>query len=70
MLRGATGADPVSARSTEVGERGVLGVFGIHDAGGRVWVVWSLWSAAEPAPITDDFLRLLMIRLPATGEIR
>lgn len=23
------------------------------------WVVWSLWSAAEPAPITDDFLRLL-----------
>jgi thiol:disulfide interchange protein len=24
-----------------------------------LWVVWSLWSAAEPAPITDDFLRLL-----------
>jgi hypothetical protein len=24
-----------------------------------LWVVWSLWNAAEPAPITDDFLRLL-----------
>ena len=24
-----------------------------------VWAMWSLWSAAEPAPITDDFLRLL-----------
>ncbi len=23
------------------------------------WMVWSLWSAAEPAPIMDDFLRLL-----------
>ena len=24
-----------------------------------LWVMWSLWNAAEPAPITDDFLRLL-----------
>jgi hypothetical protein len=24
-----------------------------------VWMVWSLWNVAEPAPITDDFLRLL-----------
>lgn len=23
------------------------------------WMVWSLWNAAEPAPIIDDFLRLL-----------
>jgi hypothetical protein len=23
------------------------------------WMVWSLWNIAEPAPITDDFLRLL-----------
>ena len=24
-----------------------------------LWMMWSLWSAAEPAPIADDFLRLL-----------
>ena len=24
-----------------------------------LWMVWSLWNVAEPAPITDDFLRLL-----------
>ena len=24
-----------------------------------LWMVWSLWSVAEPAPIMDDFLRLL-----------
>jgi hypothetical protein len=24
-----------------------------------LWMLWSLWHAAEPAPITDDFLRLL-----------
>ena len=24
-----------------------------------VWLVWELWSAAEPRPITDDFLKLL-----------
>ena len=23
------------------------------------WMVWSLWNVAEPAPISDDFLRLL-----------
>lgn len=23
------------------------------------WMMWSLWSTAEPAPIMDDFLRLL-----------
>jgi hypothetical protein len=23
------------------------------------WFLWELWSAAEPKPITDDFLRLL-----------
>jgi hypothetical protein len=24
-----------------------------------IWFIWELWSAAEPKPITDDFLRLL-----------
>jgi hypothetical protein len=24
-----------------------------------VWFLWELWSAAEPKPITDDFLKLL-----------
>jgi hypothetical protein len=24
-----------------------------------VWLLWELWSAAEPLPITDDFLKLL-----------
>ena len=24
-----------------------------------IWFLWELWSAAEPRPITDDFLRLL-----------
>src|SRR5688572_32950778 len=24
-----------------------------------MWFIWELWSAAEPKPITDDFLRLL-----------
>jgi hypothetical protein len=24
-----------------------------------LWMLWSLWHAAEPVPITDDFLRLL-----------
>ena len=24
-----------------------------------LWMMWSLWSVAEPAPIMDDFLRLL-----------
>jgi hypothetical protein len=23
------------------------------------WLVWDLWSAAAPAPVTDDFLKLL-----------
>src|SRR5262249_37700196 len=23
------------------------------------WLLWELWSAVTPAPITDDFLRLL-----------
>ena len=23
------------------------------------WMIWSLWNVAEPAPIADDFLRLL-----------
>ena len=26
---------------------------------GAAWVLWLLWDAAEPAPIADDFLRLL-----------
>ena len=24
-----------------------------------VWMLWELWNAAEPKPITDDFLKLL-----------
>lgn len=24
-----------------------------------IWLLWELWSAAQPQPITDDFLRLL-----------
>ncbi len=24
-----------------------------------VWLMWELWNAAEPRPITDDFLKLL-----------
>jgi hypothetical protein len=27
--------------------------------GVALWFLWELWSAAEPKPITDDFLRLL-----------
>ena len=45
-------------------DRGVL-IVAFSVAGGvmllalAVWVLWSLWSAAAPAPIADDFLRLL-----------
>jgi hypothetical protein len=27
--------------------------------GVAAWLLWELWTAAEPKPITDDFLRLL-----------
>ena len=36
--------------------RGLCGVLLI---GVAVWLLWELWSAAEPKPITDDFLKLL-----------
>ena len=32
---------------------------GLMLVGVAVWFLWELWSAAEPKPITDDFLRLL-----------
>jgi hypothetical protein len=32
---------------------------GLMLIGVAVWFLWELWSAAEPKPITDDFLRLL-----------
>lgn len=32
---------------------------GLMLLGVAVWFLWELWSAAEPKPITDDFLRLL-----------
>jgi hypothetical protein len=32
---------------------------GLMLIGVALWFLWELWSAAEPKPITDDFLRLL-----------
>ena len=32
---------------------------GVFLIGVACWLLWELWSAAEPKPITDDFLRLL-----------
>lgn len=32
---------------------------GLMLIGVAFWFLWELWSAAEPKPITDDFLRLL-----------
>ena len=32
---------------------------GLMLIGVAAWFLWELWSAAEPKPITDDFLRLL-----------
>jgi len=34
-------------------------LFGLTLVGAAAWLLWELWSAAEPKPITDDFLRLL-----------
>jgi hypothetical protein len=34
-------------------------LFGLTLVAGAAWLLWELWSAAEPKPITDDFLRLL-----------
>jgi len=32
---------------------------GLMLIGVALWFLWELWSAAEPKPITDDFLKLL-----------
>ena len=34
-------------------------LFGLMLIGVAAWFLWELWNAAEPKPITDDFLRLL-----------
>lgn len=36
-----------------------IALCGLTLIGVAVWILWELWSAAEPKPITDDFLRLL-----------
>lgn len=32
---------------------------GVMLIGVAIWLLWELWNAAEPRPITDDFLKLL-----------
>jgi hypothetical protein len=57
-------APPVPSPCERTLYRGLLNVAfsafsGFMMIGVASWVLWSLWHAAEPAPITDDFLRLL-----------
>lgn len=34
-------------------------LFGLQLTAVGLWFLWELWSAAQPKPITDDFLKLL-----------
>jgi hypothetical protein len=34
-------------------------LIGVMTLAAAAWFLWELWSAAEPKPVTDDFLKLL-----------
>ena len=58
------GAPPVPIPCERTLYRGLLNVAfsafsGFMMMAVAFWMVWILWNAAEPKPITDDFLRLL-----------
>jgi hypothetical protein len=64
-LNGCYAAPPVALPCERILYRGgaldaaFTALCGVMLVGVALWLLWELWSAAEPRPITDDFLKLL-----------